>query len=74
MKQKDIDKCRHINLSTEPGDIVQTMALELQSVTRERIDANIEKYAKMGDAFSTAYEALDKGLKEDEEKTKKKRR
>ena len=34
MKQKDIDKCRHINLSTEPGDIVQTMTLELQSVTR----------------------------------------
>lgn len=60
-------------------DLAETMeqcakALKLQSVTRERIDANIEKYAKLGDAFSTAYEALDKGLKEDEEKTKKKRR
>lgn len=46
--------------------------LKLQSITRERIDANIEKYAILGDKFAGAYEALDKGLKEDEERMRKK--
>jgi len=32
MKRKDIDKCQHINLSTEPEDIAQTMTLELPVV------------------------------------------
>lgn len=32
MKQKDIDKCSHINLSTSPKDILQTMLLEMPTV------------------------------------------
>lgn len=32
MKQKDIDRCQHINLSTTPKDIVKTMMLEIPIV------------------------------------------
>ena len=32
MKRKDIEKCHHVNLSTDPKDILDTMLLELPSV------------------------------------------
>lgn len=32
MKKKDVEKCQHINLSTDPNEILQTMRLELPTV------------------------------------------
>jgi len=32
MKKKDVEKCQHINLSTDPNEILQTMLLELPTV------------------------------------------
>lgn len=32
MKKKDVEKCQHVNLSTDPNEILQTMLLELPTV------------------------------------------
>ena len=58
-------------------DLAETMEkcakkLKLHSITRERIDAGIEKYASWGDKFAVAYEALDKGFEGAEERMRKK--
>lgn len=62
-------------LRTDLADTMEKCArkLKLQSITRERVYERIEQYALLVDQFAGAYEALDKGLKEEEKKKRRRK-